>query len=150
MRIVLAADHAAVSEKAAVADDLRAAGHEVTDLGPFDAESVDYPDYAAPAARAVASGEADRAVLLCGTGIGQCISANKVHGARAAVLWNDASAEMSRRHNDANVACFGARLQSQEEILRILHVWLETPFDGGRHQRRVDKINALDEPARGC
>jgi len=147
VRIVLAADHAAVREKAAVAEDLRAAGHEVTDLGPFDAESVDYPDYAAPAARAVASGEADRAVLLCGTGIGQCIAANKVHGARAAVLWNDASAEMSRRHNDANVACFGARLQSLDDIRGLLRLWLETPFDGGRHERRVAKIDALDAPS---
>jgi ribose 5-phosphate isomerase B len=144
MRIVLAADHAAISEKAALAEELRAAGHEVTDLGPFDETSVDYPDYAAPAARAVASGEADRAVLLCGTGIGQCISANKVHGARAAVLWNEASSEMSRRHNDANVACFGVRIQELDAIKGLLRHWLETPFDAGRHERRVDKINALD------
>ena len=146
MRIVLAADHAAVSEKAAVAEALRAAGHEVEDLGPFDAESVDYPDYAAPAARAVASGGADRAVLLCGTGIGQSIAANKVHGARAAVVTSDLAALMSRRHNDANVACFGARVQAVAEIVRLLTLWLETPFDGGRHQRRVEKINALDMP----
>ena len=148
MRIVLAADHAAVGEKAALYEDLKAAGHEVTDLGPFDAESVDYPDYAAPAARAVAAGEADRAVLLCGTGIGQCMTANKIPGARAAVLWNDASAEMSRRHNDANVACFGARLQPMAEISRLLRLWLATPFDGGRHERRVGKMNALDAPRR--
>ena len=144
MRIALAADHAALSEKAAVAEALRAAGHEVQDLGPFDDQSVDYPDFAAPAARAVASGEADRAVLLCGTGIGQSIAANKVHGARAAVISSDAAAEMSRRHNNANVACFGARLQSLDEIRRLLLLWLETPFDGGRHERRVAKIDALD------
>jgi ribose 5-phosphate isomerase B len=147
MRIVLAADHAAVSEKAAVAEALRDAGHEVQDLGPFDDTSVDYPDFAAPAARAVASGEADRAVLLCGTGIGQSIAANKVHGARAAVVSSAAAAEMSRRHNNANVACFGARLQEMDEILGLLHLWLETPFDGGRHERRVSKIDALDAPA---
>ena len=144
MRIVVAADHAAVSEKSALVDALRAEGHEVSDLGPFDDTSVDYPDYAAPAARAVASGEADRAVLLCGTGIGQSICANKIHGARAAVLWNEASAEMSRRHNDANVACFGVRIQTLPVIQELLEKWLDTPFDGGRHGRRVDKINALD------
>ena len=147
MRIVLAADHAAVSEKAAVAEALRDAGHEVSDLGPFDDTSVDYPDFAAPAARAVASGEADRAVLLCGTGIGQSIAANKVHGARAAVVSSAAAAEMSRRHNNANVACFGARLQEMDEIIGLLHLWLETPFDGGRHERSVSKIDALDAPA---
>ncbi len=147
MRIVLAADHAAIAEKAALLEALRATGHEVADLGPFDTTSVDYPDFAAPAARAVAAGEADRAVLLCGTGIGQCISANKIHGARAAVLWNDASAEMSRRHNDANVACFGVRIQELDDIRRLLSLWLETPFDAGRHERRVGKINALDAPA---
>ena len=87
---------------------------------------------------------ADRAVLLCGTGIGQCISANKVHGARAAVLWNEASSEMSRRHNDANVACFGVRIQELDAIKRLLLHWLDTPFDAGRHERRVGKINALD------
>ena len=144
MRIVLAADHAAVSEKAALAEELRAAGHEVSDLGPFDDTSVDYPDFAAPAARAVANGEADRAVLLCGTGIGQSICANKVAGARAAVLWNEFSTEMSRRHNDANVACFGVRTQELDQIKQLLALWLETPFDGGRHERRVGKINALD------
>ncbi len=149
MRIALAADHAAVSEKAAVAEDLRAAGHEVDDLGPFDERSVDYPDYAAPAARAVVAGPAERAVLLCGTGIGQCMAANKVPGARAAVLWNDASAEMSRRHNDANVACFGARLQPLPEILRLLRLWLDTPFDGGRHARRVAKIDGVPGASAG-
>lgn len=142
MRIVVASDHAAVAEKAAVKAHLEGLGHEVTDLGTHTDESVDYPDLAAPAARAVAAGETDRAVLLCGTGIGQCMTANRVKGARAAVLWNVASAEMSRRHNDANVACFGARLQTLDEILRLLDHWLATPFDGGRHERRVAKIEA--------
>ncbi len=144
MRLVLAADHAAVREKAVLIDELRTAGHEVEDLGTNGDESVDYPDFAAPAARAAASGEADRAILLCGTGIGQCMSANKIPGARAAVLWNDLSAEMSRRHNDANVACFGVRTQELDEIRRLVGLWLETPFDGGRHARRVGKIDALD------
>jgi len=143
MRIALACDHAAYEEKSAVRAHLEGRGHEVRDFGTNGPDSVDYPDLAAPAARAVASDEADRAVLICGTGIGVSMSANRIHGCRAAVLWNAASAEMSRRHNNANVACFGVRLQTLDDILRILDMWLTTPFDGGRHERRVAKIEAL-------
>ncbi len=143
MKIAVACDHAAFEEKASVVRQLEDAGHEVLDFGTGSAASVDYPDHSAPAARAVARGEAERAVLLCGTGIGQNMVANKLPGVRAAVLWNHASAEMSRRHNDCNVACFGARLQDLDAIRDLLAVWLATPFEGGRHARRVAKIDAL-------
>lgn len=145
MRIAVACDHAAFEEKATVVEALRKAGHEVIDFGTDGPESVDYPDHSAPAARAVAGGDADRAVLLCGSGIGQSMVANRVKGVRAAVIWNRDSAELSRRHNDANVACFGARMQELAAILDLLEVWLETPFDGGRHERRVGKIEAVSD-----
>ncbi len=142
MRLVFASDHAAVDAREALAAACRAAGHAVEDVGTYGSESVDYPDFAYRAARAVAAGEADRGVLLCGTGIGVCIAANKVPGIRAAVLSTPAAAEMSRRHNDANVACFGARLQSLDEMRSLLTLWLATPFDAGRHVRRVAKLDA--------
>lgn len=144
MRIAIASDHAAYREKAALVATLTSEGHQVLDFGTEGPDSVDYPDTAEPAARAVSRGDADRGLLLCGTGIGQCMVANKVPGVRAAVLWNDLSAEMSRRHNDANVACLGARVTSLDEMRRLVSLWLATPFDGGRHERRVAKINALD------
>jgi ribose 5-phosphate isomerase B len=142
MRIAVAADHAAFREKDALAHWLREAGHEVLDFGTHGESSVDYPDYARPAAEAVGRGEADRAVLVCGSGVGQCMVANKVRGARAVLAANPFVAEMSRRHNDANVACFGARWQDLPTIQGLLRTWLETPFDGGRHAARVAKIDA--------
>lgn len=114
------------------------------DLGTFGPASVDYPDLAAEGARAVAAGRGERGVFLCGSGIGVCIAANKVAGVRAAVVVDEATAELSRRHNDANVACFGARMTPLPRILALADLFLATPFDGGRHARRVDKLNALD------
>jgi ribose 5-phosphate isomerase B len=137
-------DHAAFEEKAALRRHLEARGHVVADLGTDGVSSVDYPDFGAKGGRAVASGEADRGVFLCGSGIGICIAANKVPGVRAAQIHDDFEAEMSRRHNDANVACFGARRMPVADILRLVDVFLATEFDGGRHRTRVEKIEALD------
>lgn len=140
MKIALGADHAGVEAKDALVDALRAAGHEPVDLGTRGAASVDYPDYALRVAQEVASGRCDRGVLVCGTGIGMAMTANHVAGIRAAQIYDATMAEMSRRHNDANVACFGARLTPAEEMRRLLSLWLETPFEGGRHAPRVAKI----------
>lgn len=145
MRIVVVADHAAFEAKAALAAHLRARGHEVIDLGTDGPASVDYPDLAAKGARAVAGGGAERGVFLCGSGIGICIAANKVHGVRAVVVRDENDAQMSRRHNDTNVACFGARVTAGDRIAALADLWLATPFEGGRHQRRVDKIVALED-----
>jgi len=143
MRIVVASDHAAFEAKAALAAHLRAAGHEVVDVGTDGAASVDYPDFGALGGRAVAAGRGERGVFLCGSGIGICIAANKVHGIRAAQVYDESSAEMSRRHNDANVACLGARTLPVERVLALVDLWLTTPFEGGRHARRVEKLDAL-------
>ena len=143
-RIAIATDHAAVDERMLVAEHLRAQGHDVIDLGCAAGEACDYPDQAALVANAVADGKADFGVLICGTGIGVAMSACKVNGIRAATIGDEFSAEMTRRHNDANVACFGARILSATAMMRMTDIFLATPFDGGRHERRVNKINALE------
>jgi ribose 5-phosphate isomerase B len=142
-------DHAGVAAKAAVRAHLEAAGHEVLDLGTATEEPVDYPDLAASGARAVASGRADRGVFFCGSGIGISIAANKVRGVRAALVHDEHGAEMSRRHNDANVLCLGARTTPAESLGRLVDLWLATPFEGGRHQRRVDKIGRIEREEGG-
>ncbi len=109
------------------------------------AKAVDYPDVAAAVAEAVASGEADKGILICGTGIGMCVAANKIRGVRAAVCCNEVAAELSRRHNDANVLCLSGEFLGVAEIEALVRIWLTTPFDGGRHARRVDKISALEQ-----
>ena len=114
------------------------------DLGTDSTASVDYADYAAKGGRAVAAGEGERGAFLCGSGIGICIAANKIPGVRGAVLHDEFDAEMSRRHNDANVACLGARVLTAERMAALVDLFLATPFDGGRHTGRVAKINALD------
>jgi len=144
MRIVLASDHAGYALKAHLAAALTAAGHDVLDLGTDSAESVDYPHYAASAARAVADGEAERGVLVCGSGNGVAIVANKVPGIRAVNAHDAGEAEMARRHNDANVVTLsGARLDPPSAEA-IVATFLETDFDGGRHARRVDQISAIE------
>ena len=105
---------------------------------------MDYPDFGAKGGRAVAAGEGERGVFLCGSGIGICIAANKVPGIRAAQVYDEASAELSRRHNDANVACLGARTMTVQRALALADLWLATPFEGGRHARRVEKLGRLD------
>jgi ribose 5-phosphate isomerase B len=140
MKIAVGSDHRGVGVKLRIIPLLRQMGHEVTDVGPDGASSVDYPDYALEVARAVGEGRVERGVLTCGTGIGMCIAANKVRGVRAAPCHDSITAELSRRHNDANVLCLSADLLGEELIERMIRIWLETPFEGGRHARRVDKI----------
>jgi ribose 5-phosphate isomerase B len=148
MRIGIGADHAAFSMKNALAESLRARGHEVVDLGPQTPDRVDYPDYAARVAAAVASGRCERGVLVCGTGIGMSIAANKVPGIRAALVHDPFTARLAAEHNHANVLCFGARVHALEYALELVSAWLATPFEP-RHQPRLDKIGALEAAARG-
>lgn len=144
MKIALGADHGGYRLKESLRERLRAAGHEVTDFGTHDTSSTDYPDYAARVARAVAAGEYERGVLICTTGVGMSIAANKVAGVRAALGVNEEEVRLTRAHNDANVLTLGARLVDEETAARLAEIFLETPFDGGRHARRVDKIKALE------
>jgi ribose 5-phosphate isomerase B len=140
VRVSLGADHAGFVLKEAVKEHLVTAGHEVKDFGTASEESVDYPDYGAPAARAVARGDTDVGVLVCGSGVGMSMVANKVDGVRAALAWHPEIARLSRQHNDANVLCLPARFLGIEQALEIVDVWLDAPFEGGRHDRRVEKI----------
>jgi ribose 5-phosphate isomerase B len=147
MRIALASDHAGFPLKAHLAATLAAAGHEVTDLGTDSPESVDYPRYAEPAARLVARGEAERAVLVCGSGNGVAIVANKVGGVRAVNARSVAEAEMARRHNDANVVTLAGAHVTPGDADAIVATFLATAFDGGRHARRVGQIAAIETEA---
>ena len=144
MRVALGADHAGVALKNHVKQRLEARGIACTDFGTESTDSVDYPDFAAEVARAVASGAFDRGVLCCGTGIGMAIAANKVPGIRAAPIVDEISARMCREHNDANVLALGARVTPPALADTLLDLFLDTPFAGGRHQRRIDKITAMD------
>lgn len=146
MKVAIGADHAGFAAKEELKALIRALGHAVEDKGTSSDASTDYPDYAAQVARSVTKGEAERGVLICGTGIGMCIAANKIDGARAALVHDESTAELSRRHNDANIFCAGARVLPLPRIAEILKVWLSTPFEGGRHQRRIDKISGLEKP----
>ncbi len=142
--IALACDHGAYDLKEAVKTHLAEKGLEVKDFGTYSTDSCDYPDFAAAAAKAVAAGECEKGVVLCTTGIGVSIVANKVKGIRCALCTDTFSAEMTRRHNDTNVLAMGAGVTGKNLALAILDKWLETEFEGGRHQRRVDKITALE------
>ncbi len=144
MKIPIGSDHRGYDVKRRVISVLEKLGHEVLDIGPQKRESVDYPDYAFQVALAVSEGRVDRGVLICGTGIGMCIAANKVHGVRAAPCHDSITAEMSRRHNDANVLCLSADLLGEELIDRMVRIWLETEFEQGRHARRVEKITKFE------
>ena len=145
MKIAVASDHRGFTVKGMVLALLSELGHDGLDRGPDSSESVDYPDFAAEVASAVAEGTADRGILICGTGMGMCIVANKFAGVRAANRHDDLTAEMSRRHNDSNVLCLSADLLGDRLVNRMIEIWLETEFEGGRHARRVDKI-AEHEP----
>ena len=140
-RIVIASDHAAIEMKAMLLAYLRAAGHEVTDLGPGGVDSVDYPDYGYKIARSVADGDADRGIALCGSGIGISISVNRHPKCRCALVSEPLSARLAREHNDANVIAMGARLIGPEMARACVDAFLSTPFGGDRHQRRVDKLS---------
>lgn len=142
--IALGADHAGVSLKEELKVWLLTRGHEVKDFGTFSTEAVDYPDHAAAVASAVAGGAAERGLLVCGTGIGMAIAANKVPGVRAVACTDAYTARLSREHNDANVLALGARLTAPDAAVEILRTWLEATFEGGRHARRVAKLTALD------
>ncbi len=145
MKIALGTDHAGYELKERIKQHLIAKGHEVRDFGTYSAETCDYPDFVYPAALATATGECDRTIVLGGSGNGETIVANKVRGVRCAVCWNEELARLSRAHNDANAISLGARAVPAELALKIIDVWLTTPFDGGRHARRVQKITALDK-----
>ncbi|MCF4097108.1 ribose 5-phosphate isomerase B [Maritalea mediterranea] len=142
MKIAIGTDHAGYRYKEKIKSFLTAAGHEVQDFGTFSDESCDYPDFIFPVAKAVASGEFERGIVLGGSGNGEAIAANKIKGIRCAVCWNTLSAEMARRHNDANVLSLGERMIYEDQLEAIVTTWLETPFDGGRHARRIQKIVA--------
>ena len=144
MKLAFAADHAGFDLKERLRARAAELGHEVLDLGAHSKESVDYPDFGARCAREVAEGRADRGVLVCGTGVGISIAANKVKGARAALCHDHFTAEMSRKHNDANVLAVGARVVGDGVAIDILETFLATAFEGGRHAGRVGKITALD------
>lgn len=144
MKLVIAADHGGYDIKQAIIKALTDDGHTVTDLGTDSAEkSVDYPVYAKALCRTLQNGEAQLGILCCGTGIGMSIAANKQRGIRAAALSDEFSAEMTRRHNDANVLCLGGRVVDAERAVRLARIFVGTGFDGGRHQRRVDMLEAL-------
>lgn len=145
MKIAIGSDHAGFEEKENIKKQLNTMGLEVEDLGTHSLESVDYPDFAAKVGRAVAAGEADEGILVCGTGIGVSIAANKIHGIRAALAWNEETARLARQHNDANVLTVGARTTPPDLIPKIVKAWFEAKFEGGRHQGRVDKITKLEE-----
>lgn len=145
MRIALAADHAGFALKEQVREYLVSKGYEVEDHGPDSADSVDYPDFAEKVARRVAAGEARFGVLVCGTGLGMAMAANKVPGVRAATCNDTLSAHFARAHNDANVLTMGGRLTNEATAQKILDVWLTTPFAGGRHALRVRKIAAINQ-----
>ncbi|MEZ5339881.1 MAG: ribose 5-phosphate isomerase B [Acidimicrobiales bacterium] len=130
--------------KQQIADHVRAAGFEVVDLGTTDTASVDWPDYGAAIGRYVAAGDADRGIAVCGSGIGICIAANKVDGVRAATVHDVTSARLSRQHNDANIICLGERFTGIQVAIDAVNAFLSTEFEGGRHQRRIDKVTALE------
>jgi ribose 5-phosphate isomerase B len=149
MKIALGTDHAGYEHKEHIKQYLTDKGHEVKDFGTFSPESCDYPDFVYPAASAVGKGECDRAIVLGGSGNGETMVANKVPGIRCAVCWNEEIARLSRSHNDANVMSIGARFVTIELVFKMLDIWLTTPFDGGRHAQRVEKMMALEaQPAR--
>lgn len=144
MKIAVASDHRGYPVKEKILSQVSELGHEALDYGPQSAESVDYPDLAAKTAAAVSTGQVERAILICGTGIGMCIVANKFSGVRAAPCHDDLTAEMSRRHNDANILCLSADLIGERLATRMVEIWLTTEFEGGRHARRIEKISQVE------
>ncbi len=148
MKVALSSDHRGFSAKEHIKTYLEQAGHSVTDFGCDGPASCDYPDMGLAGAKCVAEQDADRGIFVCGTGIGMSITANKVRGIRAALCHDELTAELSRRHNDANVLCLPADLIGDELIRRVVDVWLRTEYEGGRHQRRLDKISAYESNGR--
>ncbi len=149
MKIAIASDHAGFAEKEKLKPLLRDLGVDYDDLGTVSEESVDYPDYAVRVAAAVAAGRVEQGLLVCGSGTGMAITANKIPGVRAAVAWSEETARLAREHNNANVLAIGARTTPLDDIPGIVRAWFETSFAGGRHADRVDKISAVEEKAKG-
>jgi len=151
MKIVIGSDHAGFEHKKKISELIASLGHEIIDVGTDGGDSVDYPDYGEKGAREISCGSAELGVLVCGTGIGISMAANKVRGIRAAVCWNEETASLTRQHNDANVLCIGARFIPVEEALNITKVFLDTPAsEDERHQRRIKKISIIEERSRSC
>lgn len=148
MRISIGNDHRGVQFKLKLADLLKRLGHEVVDAGTNESSAIDYPDVAAIVAKQVSGQDSDRGILICGTGIGMAIAANKVPGIRATTCHDEVTAEICRRHNNVNVLCLSADLVGEQLIQRLVEVWLNTDFDGGRHERRIKKIETLE--SNGC
>ncbi len=148
MKIAIGCDHGGICLKPAIIDYLNSKGIEYKDFGTYTTDSVDYPDYGLLVADAVASGEFDKGILLCGTGIGITIAANKVNGIRAAVLSDEFSARATAEHNNTNILGLGGRVVTPEQAVKLFDIWLNTPYAGGRHQRRLDKITAIEERER--
>lgn len=147
MKIAVASDHRGFNVKDKILSQVAQLNHEGQDFGPSSADVCDYPDFGAKAAQAVSDGLVERAILICGSGIGMCIVANKFKGVRAALCHDDLTAEMSRRHNDANVLCLSADLLGDRLASRMVELWLSTPFEGGRHARRLGKIAEYERQA---
>jgi ribose 5-phosphate isomerase B len=141
MKIAIASDHAGFDYKEAVKKFLLEKGYEVEDFGTYSKESCDYPDFVFPAARAVAEGKCDRGIVFGGSGNGEAIAANKIKGVRCGLAWDLRSARLCREHNDANVLSMGQRMIAVEEMLEITELWLNTDYEGGRHQKRIDKLD---------
>jgi len=144
MKIALAADHAGFDFKEKLAAELRGLGHQPLDFGTHGSESVDYPDFAIPACQSVADGKAARAILVCTNGIGMAMTANRIAGVRGALVYSARTAAMTRAHHDSNVLCLGAGEFPAETLLEWVRIWLEAPFEGGRHARRIGKLGALE------
>ena len=145
MKIAIGSDHAGFEVKEKIKEQLKGMDFEVVDFGTDSTGSVDYPDFGAAVGRAVSKGEADEGVIVCGSGIGICIAANKIDGIRAAQAWNEETARLSRRHNNANILSIGARVIPENEIPKIVNAWFDAEFEGGRHQDRLDKISGLEK-----
>lgn len=150
MRVSLGSDHRGINLKAKIADMLGEAGHDVADMGTDSTESCDYPDIAMEVANAVSCGESERGILVCGTGIGMAITANKYDRVRAAICNDEVTAEMCRRHNDVNVLCLSGDMLGERNIENLVRIWLETEFEGGRHARRLEKITQLEKNRPAC
>lgn len=144
-KIAIGADHAGFEEKEKLKKTLDELGVEYEDVGTFSTDSVDYPDFAQKVGEKVESGEAEQGILVCGSGIGIAIAANKMHGIRAAQAWNEETARLARQHNNANVLTIGARVIPEEEIPKIVKAWFAADFEGGRHEKRVEKIMNLEK-----
>ncbi len=145
MKLAIASDHGAFELKQELVAYLHSKGIQVEDLGTANSDSVDYPDYAAKVAEKVSRGEADAGVLACGTGIGMSIAANKFRNVRAAVVSDEYTARMAKEHNNVNILCLGGRVHQPEKAKKLIQIWLETDFEGGRHDRRLAKISAIEK-----